>query len=949
MERKTIVKQGRCVAFAACALLIGASVMQSCKDDDLILTGQPDWLGNSIYERLQDEGNYKYTLRLIDDLDLKEVLSHTGSKTLFVASDSAYDAWFSSNNWGVSKYEDLSEAKKKTLLKNSMINNAYLLELMSNGKAEGDAATPEWGRTMRRESSVEIYDSVYIMPVDAMPKVKYWDYVRAKGKSIPLLKDATKPTMIHFLPAYLENNKITAEDLKVLTNGRATSINEAWVNGKKVINSGDPGRKKIDYDITCKNGYIQKVEGVIESSPNMAEIIRQDNDMKTWSHLLDRFSAPYRYMAGTREYNRIYDNTDTVYVLRYFSKRGWDPDVQAVRTYTGTGSDNPMDPQGNYVLPYLKYDPAWNQYIDANEQNDVHNDAGVMIVPSDKAMDEWWNGTGKELQDEYVYLDSVPDEIIAKLINVNMLSTFSEAVPSKFDLVLNDAKEKLGIQAENVIGAYMGCNGMVYKTDKVFTPAEFQSVAYPALAHVSTMNIIYRGGIEGQGFLPYLLSMDSKYGLLLPTNRALFSFVDPGSYGMTSLEPINDAGDSADVEKPDIIEFKYDQVKKSVVAARYEGLVDANGNITKGTRKQTEISQGSKPNVISRLFDAMMDQLIVVIPDPAKTMKIEDYLDAGYNYFKTKGGALIRASYKGGNRDSLAFEGGWQIEHNNRLITAVQKYDKDNGRSYQLDSQVPMGAQTSLYLLLKKYPEFSSFLELVQNDYSDLLAQTMRGVDGNFNAGMTKQGSYNFRVFDNYNYTVYVPTNASIQALQDAKVLPTEEELSRGEYNETTGDEPVVDSLCQAEGWYELTTKSQADVQKAVVKAIRGIVTDFVRYHVQDNSIAIGLAHDPNSSNTYESMKRNVNTGRFYPLYVNYDNTSMSVKDAMGNTRHVMKDNGLYNKICREYWFKNATYGNNTQLSTANNAVVHQIDGVLMYENLKPWRQVVKEAIQALN
>ena len=122
--------------------------MQSCKDDDLILTGQPEWLGNSIYERLQDEGNYKYTLRLIDDLDQKEVLSHTGSKTLFVATDSAYDAWFGAKNF---KYEDLSVAQKKTLLKSSMINNAYLLELMSNGKAEGDAANPEWGRTMRRE------------------------------------------------------------------------------------------------------------------------------------------------------------------------------------------------------------------------------------------------------------------------------------------------------------------------------------------------------------------------------------------------------------------------------------------------------------------------------------------------------------------------------------------------------------------------------------------------------------------------------------------------------------------------------------------------------------------------------------------------------------------------------------------------------------------------------
>ena len=170
MERKTIVKQGRSVALAACALLIGASVMQSCKDDDLILTGQPDWLGNSIYERLQEDGNYKTMLRLIDDLGQKEVLSHTGSKTLFVASDSAFNAWFGSNKWGVKSYDELSDAKKKMLLKNAMINNAYLLELMSNGKAQGDAATPEWGRTMRRESSVEIYDSVYVMPLDSMPK-----------------------------------------------------------------------------------------------------------------------------------------------------------------------------------------------------------------------------------------------------------------------------------------------------------------------------------------------------------------------------------------------------------------------------------------------------------------------------------------------------------------------------------------------------------------------------------------------------------------------------------------------------------------------------------------------------------------------------------------------------------------------------------------------------------
>lgn len=942
MERKTIVKQGRSVALAACALLIGASVMQSCKDDDLILTGQPEWLGNSIYERLQDEGNYKTMLRLIDDLDQKEVLSHTGSRTLFVASDSAFDAWFKSNTWGVSRYEDLSDAKKKMLLKNSMINNAYLLELMSNGKAQGDAATPEWGRTMRRESSTEIYDSVYVMPLDSMPKVKYWDYLRQRGKAIPLFKDATKATMIHFLPAYLENKKITAADLKVLTNGRANSIEEAWVNGKQVVNSGDPSRKKIDYDITCKNGYIHKVDGVIESSPNMAEIIRQDPSTSIWSHLMDRYSAPYYYEEGTREYDRIYNSEDSAFVLRYFSQRCFDHRSGRVMNYTNKNSDKPTDPEGNLVMAYLKYDPAWNQYIDNNSENDndCHYDAGVMIVPTNTAILDWWNGAGKELQDEYKEMDSIPDEIIAKLINVNMLSTFSDAVPSKFDLVLNDAKEPLGITTSDVVGCYMGCNGVVYKTNKVFTPAEFASVAYPALAHVSTMNIIYSGGIEGRGFLPYLLSMDSKYAMLLPTNGALLNYVDQGSYGKM-VKTVDGNGDSILMENPDVFEFRWDLTTKSVKARRYEAQVDADGNITKvvATPKQQSVAD----NVINTVFDGMMDQLIIVIPD--KSMTVEDYVKAGYNYFKTKGGAIIRASFVG---DSLCFEGGWQMEHNGRKITSVQRYDKQNGNSYQLESQCPMGAQNSVYLTLKNNSEFQSFFNLLKNDYCDLLAVTLNaGSNTKYYAGMTELGSENLRILDNYNYTVYVPTNAAIQALQDQKILPTDEELSRGDKSEVTGEEPVVDSLCIAEGWYEYNA-DRDKVRQTVISTVRDIVNDFIRYHVQDNSVSIGLAKAANATTSFESMKRNPSTGRYYPIKVNYDNTSMTVTDAVGGVHHVKTDKGLYNKVCREYWFENKPYTNSSRMFMASNVVLHQIDGVMKYENMRPWRDVVVDALKAL-
>ena len=114
MNRTTIVSQGRRVVMAACCALIGASALQSCKDD--VLTGQPSYLGNSIYQRLQEDGNYNYTVRLIEDLDLAEVLNQTGSKTLFVADDKAYDAWFQNNDWKVSRYEDLNLSQKKLLL-----------------------------------------------------------------------------------------------------------------------------------------------------------------------------------------------------------------------------------------------------------------------------------------------------------------------------------------------------------------------------------------------------------------------------------------------------------------------------------------------------------------------------------------------------------------------------------------------------------------------------------------------------------------------------------------------------------------------------------------------------------------------------------------------------------------------------------------------------------------
>ncbi len=869
-EHKSFKRLAKAI-LACCGLLMGMWTTQSC-ENDFVLTGQPEWLGNSIYEQLQDDGHFTTLLKLIDDLDQKEVLSHTGSKTLFAANDEAFAQWFSHNNWGVRDYSKLTTAQKKMLLNNSMINNAYLIELLSNVSGN----PPMEGMCMRRETASSIYDSVYIMKPTDMPNTAAWAKFKESGKSIPIFKDATSAPMIHFLPAFMSYYNMTNEDLSILTNHQATSTAESWVNGVRV------GEK----DITCKNGYIQKVDGVIESSPNMAEIIRQHPNMSMWSSLIDRFSAPYYNDAGTKEYNRLYNNQDSVYTMRYYSKR------------SAGGNPNAVDPSGEAVTAQLSFDPGWNQYMYANTMDyDLHYDAGAMIVPTNEALTYWWNNEGRDLQTEYGSWDSIPDATLAKLLNVNMLPTFTNALPSKFDNVLNDAKEALGIKVEHVDSCFMGCNGVVYLVNRVFSPAEYASVAYPALAHASTMNVIY-WAIDQLNFLPYLLSMDSRYSLLLPTNDAMLWYLDPAFYGKVE--------NSTGLEAPSLLEFYYDPTKREaerVQARRYTCTVDENGVITVGPRTQAVVSN----DVIKDRLSRLMDQLIIV-------GDVED----GHEYYKSKGGTLLRVTKTSDGR--LAFSGGWDIEHNNVQLPVNKDeiYTKTNGKSYQLNDRMPLSAQNSFYMTLKNHEEYSKFLDLIDHDGSELMITKLNA----YNAGLTDQGSKNFKLFDNYNYTVYVPTNQAIQELIDQGVLPTWDDYE-AQTEQIWGSEELADSA---------------------QKVIKNIIVDFIRYHVQDHSVAINMAPENGTyNNVYESMLRNPETGRFYPLKSNASSNSLTITDEVGNTRHVIKTEGLYNQICRDYWFRGAVGSNTAVIFMASDAVVHQIDGCLMYKKQTPWKQQLKK------
>lgn len=823
-----------------------SAMLQSCEDESL--TGQPDWLNNSIYGWLEEQGNYQYTIQLIDDLDMTDVFNYTGSKTLFVADDEAFEEFFESNDWGVKSYSQLSTAQKNLILNSSTVNNAYLIELLSSVSGN----PPVEGYCMRRETALSVYDSVARIYPDEMPEDnEYWDKYRGHTDGIVLFRDNTSAPMIHLLPKFMSTQDITDEDLTILTNGKSTSTSESWINGVQVL---------TPVDITCKNGYIQKVAEVLTPPLNMAEIIHDHPVMSTWASMLDRYTAPIYDSETTTEYNRLYDNTDSVFVLKYFAEEA-------------NGGENLTDPDNSSVevSGYLSYDPEWNQYMYTNTSDKTFNyDCGAMLVPSNEAMETWWNGEGQALQDVYGTLDAVDINVLNKLINVNMLSSFVDHIPSKFESITNDAKVSMGVTTDAVDSCFMGCNGVVYLTNVVYAPAAYRSVSFPALVRRNTTMAIVYWAIEELGLDAYLNSMDTRYSLIIPTDTAFLRYIDPVSYQDNTKT---------------LYQFFWSDSRQNVGAYKYDYNMTT-GEIGELQETVYATSSNGKDNdeIMNRLSDILENSIIVG--------DIED----GSTYFSTKGGGVIKVE---GTGDDITIGGSLQAELDDMIdvTTIYDLTDNGNGKSYVIEEEVPMTTEMSVYETLMEHEEFSRFLELLEGpenmdeDSTQYIMLTSEPTSSHTCV------DYNLSVFDNYNYTVYVPTNAAIEEMHDNGYLPY---------------------------WDEYDAALDNGVDTELSYRIKNKIINFVKYHIQDNSIYIG--DDTESGLQYETAMLNSDIRRFYSVTVDKDDNSLTVTDQLGNERHVVTTDGLYNDMCREYDF------NGDLIYASSYAVVHQIDGVLLYD-----------------
>ena len=938
----------------------------SCTKDYVVPEGElPSWLGESIYKELQQpkelEGTFKTYCQLIEDLGYSEVLSKTGSKTIFPANDEAFARFFAggNNKFGASSYEELTHSQKAELLFSTMLDNAILVGTLSN--KQNAAGNMLQGQLVKHGTNMRLSYAVTPFYAKDMPaNNKYFSrFQTGERNSMLAVFDNTVAPMVHFTGEYMLNNNMTItgseSDFKVLT-GHEYSDGDAYIFDRKVIKG----------DVVCQNGYIHQLDEVLVNPGNMAEILRSGDDTRYISRMLDYYSFPDADMTLTEQYNDSSSTgtQDTIFAIRYLSKNSQRAKLaQPVRGVTV--ADNQL----------LDFDPGWNYYNPTLKGGNSDDDAEIaaFLAPDDKAVEDYFLKEAAYILKNLVvpslaitsdnlnaHLDAVYNNdpsIFASILNNVMKPYLTKTVPSTFSTVQNDAfefldvtKNDINLKSDGNYDVTIANNGVIYKMSKLFGPKLYNSVLGPASVYkdMRTMGEMLNdhqttagtASKLGADMYYYLLSMKARYGLFVPTdNETQFIVIDPTSVkdddGLKGLrfrfEPTADGSFHVLVKKYIYQSGPYNQLSSYVESA---GAKDIN------------IESG----IFNSQIKDLLDYCTVVLADSTETGKSNpQYGLYGNKYYKTKhGGAIVV------NGSKVA--GGLQVSDPSQWSTITETFDAnsadakiENGTVYRLDYPIQPTLTSVMQTLSRSEfydenadydvaaPEYDHFLNFcLQFNNEDiysfagiLTGEAKENVAAKLKAYRIIDDNDNWGMLSAYNYTIYAPTYEAMVKAQQTMGLPKWKDVLA-----------IVENWESVKDQYGFTSKADAS---AYVKEQLDKMTRFVRYHTQNSSLFADTYfknYDPETGLTtpepsFSTFCSN-NLGIAQTLTVTGGNNKLTVKDAAGTLVTVNASSSNANLIARDITTSeknDGTYGKYKIIETSAFVTVHGIDTPLCFNN----------------
>jgi hypothetical protein len=953
---------------------------------------------NSILSKLSEKGNFNYFIRLVKfdspwDNYWIDGLDGATEATVFAANDDNWERFFAenaklptSNPWHTAtSYDELTKEQKRALLYSAIARDNTNRQEIIRSKTSTTGI-----ESLQHLSASEV--PVTYSPVDRW----YWERFHEAngGNGVYIVADSTYHYTSFFTPEKLKFYGLTDLDYAILFPQSAKSI----ANGVDV-----------QQEISVSNGYLYETAAPLIPLQSMAEVIRTNGRTNIFSHMLDRYSAPFYnhdITMGYRGVNPLF--TDSIFTKRYFS----DMSASGRRLnsepgeiggtyrpyypykYTSEQMPNELKVYAGYGEPYLKFDPAWNEYYeDPSHPENCEKDMAAMFVPSDEALWRFFtNGAGLQLIKTYYQregteyeipytvpapgdyealyrqIDCIPLTTLQILINTTMIRSFLASIPSKMTKCKDNAMEQLFYpeDIEKIDTCLLASNGAVYIMDKVYGPADFTSVTAPA--YMSTTNRIINWAIYDQNsirlnYYAYLKAPQQDITFFLPSDAALAYYYDPISMKSRS---------------PRVITMSYKNVATGRVAVTAKcwkyidpyGIFPASAEQPKGSiggQLMGSAGQIDETDITNRLRDILLNHTI--LNDGTQNINSRN------EYYRTLSGDVVKV-IRDASGKIVGAKGTFQLENERQGITGNETSmgvtgcnvtasfeSLSNGQTFTLDAPL-IPTYRSLWSILtddmketdsrynpKGYTDeaweanpYSAFYDLCAADrYQDAIMGCGL-VDGSQgpaarNAAMQKyliftNGyglDYNFApLIGNTPYTAYIPTNEAVRRAI-AQGLPTWEDIYEDYQSHRMPDLDPDTGKPYTNDEGEIEYTNMLQSAEDSIRIANKILT-LTNFIKAHFHFGMAIADQEPFQGEYKSLAMDENLVSRKLTVNSTGNGNMTVTDWNGRTFNVLDNKNVFahDYTCNKSPRGVAMY--NITFNGKRPCVIHQIDGVIGFK-----------------
>ena len=389
-----------------------------CAKEELDIYKRPANLEPPIYQTLQNKGNFKTLLGVIDKSGYQHTLSSAGYWTFFAPNDEAFAKYFQKSGLSLAA---LDSTKARSLVQGMLVYNSFLKERLDDYQ---DAIGWVPSKAFRRRTAyyTGFYDDVNITGTS----LKAVAGNRNGFNYVP--DDNNNKYISYFINDYFAAKGLSATDYNYF-------FPDATYSGFNVMNA-----KVLNQDIVAENGTVHEVDNVITVQPSIDEYLKSKSEYSEFRKLYEKYMVGYSPNAVlTNKYQILTGKNTPVFV----------------KGYSNT----------------LAFSPANENFMKLSD-NDGQQDCWSVFVPTNDVLLPYIKNV---LLENYASLDVVPQQVIIDFLNAHMWGT--SVWPSRFKTTFNGLGEEARFDpASNVVEKKVLSNGFFYGTNKVQESNLFSTV-----------------------------------------------------------------------------------------------------------------------------------------------------------------------------------------------------------------------------------------------------------------------------------------------------------------------------------------------------------------------------------------------------------------------------------------------------------------------------------------